>query len=155
MPAISQGAPGGEQQLSCPGCGRPLNVAKPADLVCDGLVWCCACRRYGAELEDSRDLAELQEWAARLCTAFGQEPVDVLENPAARSDWRLYWQNDRCVLAEAYYTHRAILLYPPGQRLVTLCHELAHLFTGQDHTLAWAQTFAALVAWVRANIPSR
>jgi len=98
-------------------------------------------------------VAELQDWAARLCSACGQEAVTVLENPAARNDWRLYWQDDVCLLAEAYHHQRAILLYPPGQRLTTLCHELAHLFTGQDHTPTWAQTFARLIALVRDNLP--
>ncbi len=153
MPAISSLAPGDKQQLSCPGCGRLLDLEKHADLVCDGLVWCCSCRRYGSELEATRDLTELQDWAVRLCTAFGQEPVTVLENPAARSDWRLYWQGDICLLAEAYHNQRAILLYPPGQRLTTLCHELAHLFTRQDHTPTWAQTFADLISWAKGHLP--
>jgi hypothetical protein len=44
------------------------------------------------------------------------------------------------------------MLHPPGHRLMTLCHELAHLFTGQDHTEDWALTFAALTAWVKARL---
>ncbi|MGQ9921256.1 MAG: hypothetical protein ACUVRZ_07990 [Desulfobacca sp.] len=153
MPEKLQAAPGDQQQVLCPGCGRPLDLAAHADVVCNGQIWCRACRCYGPELEANRGLAELQDWAARLCTAFGQEPVTVLENPAARSDWRLYWQDNICLLAEAYHEQRAILLYPPGQRLTTLCHELAHLFTGQDHTPTWAQTFADLTAWVREKLP--
>ncbi len=139
--------------MICPGCGRLLEAAGHAHLVCDGQVWCSGCRRYRPDLEAARDVPELQAWAARLCAAFAQEPVQILENPAARTDWRLYWRDDICLLAEAYHNHRAILLYPPGQRLTTLCHELAHLFTGQDHTPAWAQTFATLVAWVKMHLP--
>lgn len=139
-------------QLSCPDCGRGLEPEAHADLVCDGQVWCSACRQYPPELTATRTLAELQEWAAKICTAFGQPPIQVLENPAARTDWRLYWQDDTCLLAEAYHDHRAILLYPPGQRLTTLCHELAHLFTHQGHTPIWAATFAGLISWVRTHL---
>jgi hypothetical protein len=35
---------------------------------------------------------------------------------------------------------------------MSLCHELAHLFTGQDHTEAWARNFATLVAWVKMRL---
>jgi hypothetical protein len=145
-------APGDGPQLACPGCGRSLDLRAHADLVCDGQVWCRTCRHYAPELEANRGLAELQDWTARLCAAFGQEEVAVLENPAARADWRLYWHDDVCLLAEAYHQQRAILLYPPGQRLTTLCHELAHLFSGQDHTPTWAQTFADLIAWVQGHL---
>jgi len=57
------------------------------------------------------------------------------------------------VTAEADHRRRCVILYPPGCRHLTLCHELAHLFTGQDHTPVWARTFARLVAWVKANLP--
>jgi hypothetical protein len=97
----------------------------------------------------NRDFDELREWTAAICAAFGQDTVSLLENPEAQANWRLYWHNDTCLLAEAYHDHRAILLYPPGQRLTTLCHELAHIFTRQDHTPKWAETFADLVAWVK------
>ncbi len=148
--------PAASPVVICPGCGCRLSVSAHAEVVYDGQLWCRRCRRYEADLEANRELAELRAWAHRLCQAFAQDPVTVLENPAARTDWRLYWQDDVCLLAEAYHEQRAILLYPPGQRLLTLCHELAHLFTGQDHTLAWAQTFAHLVAWVKGNLlPSR
>jgi hypothetical protein len=138
--------------LLCPDCGRRLDLEAHGDLVCDGQVWCLGCRQYPPELTVNRPVPELQDWAAALCAAFGQEPVMILENPQARADWRLYWDNDVCLLAEAYHEHRAILLYPPGQRLTTLCHELAHLFTRQDHTPDWAETFARLVSWSRANL---
>lgn len=141
--------------LCCPACGRRLALADHAALVCDaGRVWCLDCRRYPSELTASRELAELQGWVRALCPAFGQEPVHLLEDPEARSDWRRYWRDDVCLLAEAYHDHRAILLYPPGQRLTTLCHELAHIFTREDHTIAWALTFARLVAWVQRQLPA-
>jgi len=56
-------------------------------------------------------------------------------------------------MAEADHGSGVIVLYPAGLRLVTLCHELAHLITGQAHTEAWARTFAKLVAWVREQLP--
>jgi hypothetical protein len=127
-------------------------LAEHGSIVCDGQVWCLACRQYDAALTANRDLAELQTWAGAICAAFGQADVALLENPEARQNWRLYWHGDVCRLAEAYYDHRAVLLYPPGQRLTTLCHELAHLFTGQDHTRDWAAAFARLVAWVKERL---
>ena len=56
-------------------------------------------------------------------------------------------------MAEAYHQEGVIVLYPPGLRLATLCHELAHLLTGQDHTGDWARTFAGLVARVKEQLP--
>ena len=143
-----------ENALVCPACGCGLDLNDHANLVCDGQVWCLQCRQYPPALTASLAFAELQVWAATICTAFDQAPVPVLENPEARSNWRLYWQDDTCLLAEAYHEHRTILLYPPGQRLITLCHELAHIFTQQDHTPAWAQTFARLIAWVKPRLPA-
>jgi hypothetical protein len=139
-------------RLSCPDCGRWLDLEAHADLVCDGRVWCCSCRQYAPELTVNRSFPELQDWAGAISTAFGQDPVLLLENPEARSNWRLYWHQDTCLLAEAYHEHRSILLYPPGQRLTTLCHEMAHLFTRQDHTPTWAETFARLITWVKENL---
>ncbi len=55
-------------------------------------------------------------------------------------------------MAEADHQQRSILFFPPGCRLTTLCHELAHVFTGQDHTLEWARTFAQLVAGVKSRL---
>lgn len=120
--------------------------------MCDGQIWCTACRSYLPVLAANREFEELRDWAAAMCAAFDQEPVVLTENPEARSNWRLYWQDDKCLLAEAYHGHRTILLYPPGQRLITLCHELAHIFSREDHTPAWAQTFAALIAWVKERL---
>ena len=56
-------------------------------------------------------------------------------------------------MAEADHGSGVIVLYPAGLRLVTLCHEMAHLLTGQGHTKAWARAFAKLVAWVREQLP--
>jgi hypothetical protein len=56
-------------------------------------------------------------------------------------------------MAEADHGAQLIVFYPAGLRLATLCHELAHLMTGQDHTEAWARTFARLVAWVKQELP--
>ena len=140
------------QELSCPGCGLGLDLEAHADLVCDGQIWCSGCRHYPPEVSTSCKFNELQDWSVAICAAFGQAPVLLLENPEARYNWRLYWHDEKCLLAEAYHGKRAILLYPPGQRLTTLCHELAHIFTGQDHTPVWAETFARLIAWVKQNL---
>ena len=120
--------------------------------MCDGQIWCLACHQYPPELTATREFTELRHWAAAICVAFDQEPVPLAENPEARNNWRLYWQNDRCLLAEADHVQRTILLYPPGQRLTTLCHELAHIFTRQDHTPTWAVTFAYLIAWIKEHV---
>jgi hypothetical protein len=140
-----------DNRLPCPGCDSLLDLEAHADLVCDGQVWCAACRQYAPEISGNRSFIELKDWSAAICASFSQEPVLLLENPEARNNWRLYWREETCLLAEAYHEHRAILLYPPGQRLTTLCHELAHIFTGEDHTRAWAETFARLIAWVKEN----
>jgi hypothetical protein len=139
-------------QLTCPDCGQWLDLEAHGDLVCDGQVWCRSCRQYPPALTVNRTFPELRDWTAAISAAFNQAPVLLLENPEARSNWRLYWHEDTCLLAEAYHEHRAILLYPPGQRLTTLCHELAHLFTRQDHTPTWAETFASLITWVKKNL---
>lgn len=55
-------------------------------------------------------------------------------------------------MAEADHRHRSIRFYPPGCRLATLCHELAHIYTGQDHNREWAMMFAWLVAWVKTRL---
>jgi hypothetical protein len=134
---------------ACAACGCLLNLDDHANIVFDGLVWCLGCRKYPSYFTNNRDILELKNWSSTICNAFNQEPVHVLENPEAKYNWRLYWLNDKCLLAVAYHDQRAILLYPPGQRLITLCHEMAHIFTKQDHTPLWAETFASLVAWVK------
>jgi len=152
MPSTRNRKPENQNALYCPECNRRLSLEHHAELVCDGQVWCLACRQYHPELTTSREFPELMDWAAAICTAFDQNQVWMLENPEARYNWRLYWEDDRCLLAEAYHDQRTILLYPPGMRLTSLCHELAHIFTGQDHTPAWAETFAILVAWVKNRL---
>ncbi len=141
-----------ENRFTCPGCGCDLELEAHADLVCDGQVWCTACRQYPATLSDNLSFNELKDWCKAICAAFGQEPVQLLEDPEAKLNWRLYWHNETCLMAEAYHNQRAILLYPPGQRLTTLCHELAHIFTGQDHTPDWAESFSRLISWVKQNL---
>jgi hypothetical protein len=138
--------------IICPGCSRALDLEYHADLVCDEQVWCLDCRQYPPELTAKRGFAELQDWTAAICAAFDHVPVSLMENLEANSNWRLYWHDDKCLLAAAYHDQRAILLYPPGQRLTTLCHELAHIFTRQDHTPSWAESFALLIAWVKKNL---
>jgi hypothetical protein len=138
--------------LACASCGCLLNLDDHANIVCDGRIWCLGCRQYPADFTSNRDILELKTWSSLICKAFDQESVYVLDNPEAKSNWRLYWVNEKCLLAEAYHDQRAILLYPPGQRLITLCHELAHIFTRQDHTPLWAEAFARLVAWVKKSL---
>ncbi len=149
---VNNCSPVTDYSLGCFGCGCLLDLDDHANIVCDGQVWCLACQKYPPELADNCGFAELKTWSSNICLAFKQEPVLLLENPEARFNWRLYWHEEKCLLAEAYHGQRAILLYPPGQRLITLCHELAHIFTRQDHTPAWAVTFASLVAWVKENL---
>lgn len=138
--------------MHCPGCAKVLDPAQHGDLVCDGQVWCGDCRRYPEELVRPRDFRELQQWGERICAAFGQAPVLLQHNPAAHADLSIYWTDNICLLAEADHGTRSILLFPPGYRLTSLCHELAHIFTRQDHTAAWAGTFARLVAWVKSQL---
>lgn len=139
-------------QLHCPKCGLPLDPTRHGDLVFDGQVWCLHCQVYDARLLESRSISELQSWTDRICQAFNQEPVRLEHDPAFLPDPQKYWDGATFLLAEADHGRRSIMLHPPGHRLVTLCHELAHLFTGQDHTEAWALTFAALTAWVKARL---
>ncbi len=136
----------------CPRCALLLDPARHADLVFDGQVWCNRCHNYDERLLEGRSFSDLKAWAEQICQAFGQEPVHLDCDPAYLPDPRKYWQGGTFLLAEADQAHRTIMLHPPGQRLTTLCHELAHLFSGQDHTEYWALTFAALIAWVKAQL---
>jgi hypothetical protein len=138
--------------LTCPGCGIPLDPARHGDLVFDGQVWCERCHAYDERLLEPRPFPELETWAQRLCQAFGQEAVHLRRDPAYLPNPHKYWNGATFLLAEADHPHRTIMLHPPGHRLTTMCHELAHLFTGEDHTLHWAQTFAELVGWVKAQL---
>jgi len=121
-------------------------------MVFDGQVWCDRCHRYDDRLLELRPFPDLETWAQKICRAFGQAPVHLTHDPEYLPDPRKYWDGSTFLLAEADHGQREIMLHPPGHRLETLCHELAHLFAGQDHTEAWARTFADLVAWVKARI---
>lgn len=138
--------------MNCPQCGIAIDPARHADLVFDGQVWCDRCHRYDDRLMEKRPFPELETWALEICRAFGQEPVHLRRDPDYLPDPRKYWNGDTFLLAEAFHQQRRIRLHPPGQQLMTLCHELAHLFTGQDHTQAWARTFAELIAWVKDQL---
>jgi hypothetical protein len=134
--------------LECPQCRVVLNPADHGNLVFDGRVWCDKCRAYDRELIRPREFKEMQSWSRLICTAFGFPPVplEIDDDPA------LYRLEYTVLMAEANHRQRSIRLYAPGCRLVTLCHELAHLYTGQDHTPWWARIFASLVAWVKSRL---
>jgi hypothetical protein len=138
--------------MNCPRCGISIDPARHGDLVFDGQVWCDRCHRYDDRLMEKRSFPELETWAHRLCQAFAQAPVHLRRDPAYLPNPQKYWDGATFLLAEAFHEPRGIMLHPPGHRLVTLCHELAHLFTGQDHTEAWARTFAALIAWAKTRL---
>jgi hypothetical protein len=138
--------------MNCPRCGKVIDPARHGDLVFDGQVWCEGCHRYDDRLMEVRSIQELETWAQRLCQTFGQAPVRLVRDQEYLPNPRKYWDGETFLLAEALHQPRCIMLHPPGHRLMTLCHELAHLFTGQDHTEAWARTFAELTAWVKARL---
>ncbi len=140
--------PPGTGILECPKCGRILDPGRHGDLIFDGQVWCDRCHEYDRELIRPRDFPEIKAWSQLICEAFGRDPVSLREdsNPA------LFRKEASVVLAEAEQRERSIVFYPPGLRLTTLCHELAHIFTSQDHDEAWAGTFARLVAWVKSRL---
>jgi hypothetical protein len=149
---MAGGAPLPPLPMNCPACGKTLNPDQHDRMVCDGQVWCHRCHQYDDRLLQKRSCLDLETWAQRLCQAFAQAPVRLRRDPDYLPDPRRYYDGATFVLAEADHGRREIMLHPPGHRLVTLCHELAHLFTGQEHTEAWARNFAALVAWVTANL---
>jgi hypothetical protein len=138
--------------MNCPQCGVILDPARYADLVFDGQVWCNRCHRYDDRLLEKRSFPELEAWAQRLCQAYGQDPVHLWRDQEYLPNPNKYWDGATFILAEAFHGSRSIMLHPPGHQLLTLCHELAHLFTGQDHNEDWARTFAALVAWVKSRL---
>ncbi len=141
-------------RLACPECGKILDPAEHGKLVCDGQVYCDGCRLYDRRLLQPRDFKELQDWNRRICQAFGFKPWPLVQGEAGPPPDPFDFLEDKKVLmAEADHREGVIVLYPPGLRLATLCHELAHLMTGQDHTAAWAVTFARLVAWVKERLP--
>ncbi len=138
--------------MNCPKCDKTLEPDQHGRLIFDGQVWCDQCQRYDSRLLAMRPFQELETWAQRLCRAFGQEPVQLRRDPDYLPDPRKYWNGATFLLGEAFHEPRCIMLHPPGHQLISLCHELAHLFTGQDHTEAWARNFATLVAWVKMRL---
>ncbi len=142
----------GDTPLNCPKCGKALEPREHSDLVFDGQVWCNRCHRYDDRLVEKLPFPELETWAQEICRSFGQEPVCLCHDPEYLPNPDKYWHGETFLLAEADHYQRTIMLHPPGHQLMTLCHELAHLFTGQDHTETWAQTCAILVAWVKTQL---
>lgn len=142
-----------DARLTCPGCGKGLDPRRHGDLVCDGEIFCDQCRLYSRQLLQPRPFEEMAEWNRRIALAFGYEPPQLDRGdlpPAGPYD---FLADKKLLMAEADHRKGIITLYPPGFRLTTLCHELAHLMTGQEHTAAWARTFATLVAWVKERLP--
>ncbi|MBM4285461.1 MAG: hypothetical protein FJ128_09460 [Deltaproteobacteria bacterium] len=141
--------------LICPGCGKSLDPVRHGEMVCDGEVWCDICRFYDRRLLLPRPFPEIAAWSRQICHAFGLEPVTLEEGAPLPppSDPFAFLKEAKLLMAEAHHRDRTIVLYPPGLRLATLCHELAHLATGEDHTAAWAKMFAAMVAWVKNRLP--
>jgi hypothetical protein len=138
--------------MNCPQCGLSLDPSRHGDLVFDGQVWCERCHCYDHRLTEVRPFPELESWNQQICLAFAQAPVQLRHDPEYLPNPRKYWNGETFLLAEAFHEPRCIMLHPPGHRLTTLCHELAHLFTGQDHTEDWALTFAELIAWVKTRL---
>lgn len=141
--------------VQCPKCGKTLDPACHGDLVCDGEVYCDQCCLYDRRLLWPRPLEEITQWNRRICQAFGYAPPALTTGdapPLLESPFD-FLEDKKLLMAEADHQEGVIVLYPSGLRLATLCHELAHLMTGQDHTEAWARTFAQLVAWVRDKLP--
>ena len=134
--------------MACPQCGAMLDPAHHGDLVFDGRVWCGGCREYGRELIRPRDWREIQAWSRLICQELGFAPVLLEDNPAPA----VSRPGAPVLMAEADHRRRSIRFYPPGCRLATLCHELAHIYTGQDHSRDWAMMFARLVAWVKTRV---
>jgi hypothetical protein len=134
--------------LECPKCGAGLDPASHGYLVFDGQVWCDRCHEYDRELIRPREIKEIESWCNMIGTAFGFPPVPLETN----ADPAVFRKAASVLMAEADHRQRSICFYPPGCRLATLCHELAHIFTGQDHNQEWAMMFAKLVAWVKARL---
>jgi hypothetical protein len=131
--------------VECPRCGKILDPACHGDLVCDGQVFCDSCHRYDRRLLEPLSLEDITGWHRRLCHALGDPPP-----PPGPFD---FLADKTLLMAEADHREGVIVFYPSGLRLATLCHELAHLMTGQDHTEAWARTFAKLIAWITSQLP--
>jgi len=141
--------------VKCPKCGKRLDPANHGGLVCDREVFCERCHRYDRRLLESRPWEEITRWNRRICQAFGYPPPDLTtkeSRPLVEGPFD-FLEPKKLLMAEADHREGTIVLFSSGLRLATLCHELAHLMTGQDHTEAWARTFARLVAWVKEELP--
>ena len=140
--------------MECAECGIDLDPEDHAGLVCDGEVFCVQCRRYDRRLLEPRSFEEIMAWHQRLCRSIDcVPPALALGKPPPPPGAFDFLEDKKVLMAEAYHQEGVIVLYPPGLRLATLCHELAHLLTGQDHTGDWARTFAGLVARVKEQLP--
>jgi len=137
-----------ETHMHCPECGKLLDLERHGYLVFDGLVWCDGCRTYDRELLWPRELKDIAAWGRLLAENFNFELVtlEYLDDPG------VYRLEETILTGEADHGRRIICLYPPGLRLATLCHELAHILTGEDHTPEWAVTCARLTAWVKTAV---
>jgi len=141
--------------VKCPKCGKKLDPANHGGLVCDREVFCDRCHRYDRRLLESRPWEEITRWNRRICQAFGYPPPELTtkeSRPVVEGPFD-FLEPKKLLMAEADHREGTIVLFSSGLRLATLCHELAHLMTGQDHTEAWARTFARLVAWVKEELP--
>lgn len=141
--------------MKCPKCGKKLDPANHGGLVCDREVFCDRCHRYDRRLLESRPWEEITRWNRRICQAFGYPPPELTtkeSRPVVEGPFD-FLEPKKLLMAEADHREGTIVLFSSGLRLATLCHELAHLMTGQDHTEAWARTFARLVAWVKEELP--
>jgi hypothetical protein len=139
----------------CSKCGKTLDPTCHGDLVCDGGVFCDRCHRYDRRLLDLQPLEEIAQWNRRICRAFGYPPPTLTteDSPPLVSGPFDFLEGKKLLMAEADHREGTIVISSSGLRLATLCHELAHLMTGQDHTEAWARTCAQLVAWVKEQLP--
>jgi hypothetical protein len=136
------------RRLACPKCGKVLNPAEHGSLVFDGQVWCDHCHAYARELIWPREIREIEAWSSLICGTFGFPPVQIEMD----LDPAVFRRESSVLMAEADHRHRSIRFYPPGCRLSTLCHELAHIYTGQDHTHEWAEIFADIISWVKSRL---
>lgn len=136
--------------MNCPKCGKLLDLSNHGEVVFDGQVWCSACHGYDWELVRLRNFHEMLDWCRRICTHFNHDPVALEGSPVS-----VFGMETKRLFGEADHQQRVINLSSSGYRLTTLCHELAHIFSGQGHTPEWARIFGQLVAWVRAELSSR
>lgn len=141
--------------MRCFQCGKTLDPACHGELVCDGEIFCDQCHRYDRRLLDLQPLEDIAQWNRHICQAFGYPPptLTTADSPPLVEGPFDFLENKKLLMAEADHREGVIILYSSGLRLATLCHELAHLITGQDHTEAWARSFALLVAWVKEQLP--